>query len=167
MDGVRDDMGIETNYSNPKIHVPEPERKNRVIKDRFLIAYYLLPYENIPMIMIYHLVMNVTRSLNMFPAKVGVPDHYSPHTILSQMNWDYNKHCWVEFGAYVQESQAHDPNNTNRLRKLDVIYLCLGHKIMDLRPGQFITRPKLLDITITDVVIKAVEKWRRSKDLSH
>ena len=38
---------------------------------------------------------------------------------------------------------------------------------MDLRMGKLITRPKLVEITITHVVIKAVEKWLKSKDLSH
>ena len=83
------------------------------------------------------------------------------------MNLDYNKHLQVEFGSYVQVSQVNNPNNTNRLRTFNVIYLYPGHHIMDLRTGQFITRPKLLEIPITDVVINAVEKWRRSKDLSH
>ena len=38
---------------------------------------------------------------------------------------------------------------------------------MDLRTIQLITRPKLVDISITDVVIKAVEKWRRVRTLIH
>ena len=38
MDEVRNDMGIEMNYANPDDHVPEAERKNRVIKYKFRIA---------------------------------------------------------------------------------------------------------------------------------
>ena len=34
------EMGIEMNYANPYDHVPEADRNNRVIKERFLIAYY-------------------------------------------------------------------------------------------------------------------------------
>ena len=47
--------------------------------------------------------------------------------------------------------------------KFDGIYLCPapnfqgGHKIMDLHMGQFITRPKVVQITIIDVVINDVE----------
>ena len=74
--------------------------------------------------MIRHLAMNVTQTLNLFPAKVGVSDHYSPHIILLQKNWDYLKKNKVELSAYVQESRANDPNNTNNKRKLDGIYLC-------------------------------------------
>ena len=32
---VSDEMGIEINYENPDDHVPEAERKNRGIKERF------------------------------------------------------------------------------------------------------------------------------------
>ena len=46
--------------------------------------------------------MDVTQDLNTFPVKLGVPDNYIPHTIMSHINWGYNKHCQVEFGAYVQ-----------------------------------------------------------------
>ena len=44
--------------------------------------------------------------------------------IMSQMNWGYNKHFQFEFGDYGQASQVNDPNNTNRTRTLDGIYLC-------------------------------------------
>ena len=86
MDEVSYDMRIEINYQNPYDHVPEAERNNIVIKDRFRIAYYQLPYKNTPRILIRHFPMNVTQYLNMFPVKVGASAHYIPHTILSQSN---------------------------------------------------------------------------------
>ena len=150
MDEVRNDMGMETNYYNPDNHVPEAERNNRVINYRFRIAYYPLPYKNIPRIMICHLVMNVTQNLNIFPTKRGVLSHYSPHMIVSQSNWGYNKHWHAEFGAYVNSSQVNDPKNTDLPRTLDGIYLCPApnfqgrHHIMDLWIGQFNTIPKLV-----------------------
>ena len=36
---------------------------------------------------------------------------------------------------------------------------------MNIRMGQIITRPKVVDIPITDVGINAVEKWLRSRYL--
>ena len=85
--------------------------------------------------------------------------HYTPHTILSKRNWDYNKHCQVEFVAYIQASQVNEPNNNNRPRTLDGIYLCPapnsqgGHHIMGMQMVQYITGPKLFEIPITYVVI--------------
>ena len=113
--------------------------------------------------MICHLAMNVMQNL-IFPAKgVGVA-HYSPHTILSKSNWDYNKIFQVGFGAYVQASQVNDPKNTNCSRTLDGIYLCPApnvqgiHQIMVLRMGKFITIPKVVEIPTTFVVINSVDK---------
>ena len=36
MDEVRDEMGIEMNYSNIDYHVTEAEKNKNVIKERFL-----------------------------------------------------------------------------------------------------------------------------------
>ena len=51
--------------------------------------------------MIHYLAMNVAQNLNLFPAKGRVLGDYIPHMILSHRNWDYNKHHWVELGAYI------------------------------------------------------------------
>ena len=63
-------MRIEMNCENTEGNVPEEDRNNRVIIERFKIAYYRFPYEKIPIIMIRHLAMNSTRNLNLFPSKV-------------------------------------------------------------------------------------------------
>ena len=71
-----------------------------------------------PMIMISHLAMNMRQILNMFPSKGGFLAHYNSHIIMSQRNWDYNKHYHVEFGTYVQASQVNYPKNINLPRHL-------------------------------------------------
>ena len=69
---VSDEMGIEMNYENTEGNFPEAERNNRDIQERFRIVYYWLPYKKISRIMIFHLAMNVTQKLNLFPAKGGL-----------------------------------------------------------------------------------------------
>ena len=70
--------------------------------------------------------------------------------IISQRDWDYNKHYQVDFFSYVQASQVNDTNNTNCPRTLDGIYLRPapnlqgGHHVMDPRTGKLITRPKVV-----------------------
>ena len=55
------------------------------------------------------------------------------------------------------------PNNKNRRRTLDGIYLFPvpnlqgGHQIMNLWTGQMIIRTKVVDISVTDVVINSIE----------
>ena len=82
IDEVISYMGIEMNHENPDNHISEAERNNRVIKERFRMAYYIFIYKNTPIIMISHLVMNAPQSLNLFPAKGRVSAHYIPHIIL-------------------------------------------------------------------------------------
>ena len=45
IDEVADETGIEMNYANPDDHVTEADKSNKVIKERFRIVYYRLPYK--------------------------------------------------------------------------------------------------------------------------
>ena len=47
------------------------------------------------------------------------------------------------------------------------LFFRVENQKMELRMGKLITIPKVVEIPITDVVISDVEKWRRSKYLSH
>ena len=164
MDQVKDDLDIDMNYSNPQDHVPEAERNNRTIKERFRAATHRLPFKKIPKVMIRYLAMVETDHLNYFPVKGGISSFYGPRTILGAPALDYNKHCVIPFGAYVLANHSEDPTNDNTARKLDCIYLRPaknlqgGHELMDLNTGTVITRGgKITEIPITKVVIKAVE----------
>ena len=77
--------------------VPEAERNNQTIKERYRSAYQRLPYKNIPRIMVETLVMESAKKLNFFPPKGGVSQYYSPRMLLHQKKLDYFKHCNHEF----------------------------------------------------------------------
>ena len=164
MDQVRDDLDVVMNYTNASDHVPEAERNNRTIKERIRATYHRLPYKAIPCVMIRYLAMVCTTKLNFFPVKGGVSQYYSPRMILNQTNLDYNKHCVIPFGTYVQANHETNPTNTNAPRTLDMIYLCPmdnirgGHELMDLNSGRVITRQKVTGIAVTELVIKAIEQ---------
>ncbi|WP_288992819.1 polyprotein of Ty1/Copia retrotransposon [uncultured Marinobacter sp.] len=163
MEKVDDDLDVNMNFTNAQDHVPEAERNNRTIKERIRAAYHRLPYKAIPRIMIRYLAMIQANQLNLFPVKGGVSSYYSPRMILNQTNLDYNKHCVVPFGAYVQANHESSKTSSNVQRTLDAIYLRPtqnqqgGHELMDLNSGQLITRNIVHEIPVTDVVIKAVE----------
>jgi hypothetical protein len=123
MNKVKDDLDIEMNFTNAQDHVPEAERNNRTIKERIRAGYHRLPYKAIPRIMIRYLAMNQTNQLNMFPVKGGVSTYYSPRMLLNQSNIDYNKHCTMPFGAFVQANHESKKTNSNVTRTLDAIYL--------------------------------------------
>ena len=163
MDPVADEMDAEMIYSAPDQHVPDIERNNRVLKERFRIAYYRLPYTKIPRIMIRYLAMICARQLNLFSAKHGVSSYYSPHMIVTGRNFDYEKQCVCEFGTYVQGTAA--TTNTNLSRTVDAIYLRPansiqgGHELMNLSTGKLITCAKVKPVAMTDLVLQAVENF--------
>ena len=163
MDKVSDNLDIDVNLATAGEHVPEAERNNRTIQERIRATYHNLPYAMIPKIMLRYLALISTEQLNMFPAKGGISPYYSPHVILTGKVIDYNKHCQVPFGAYVQANNEPSPTNTNAPRTIDCIYLRPfpnlqgGHELMDLRSGRVITRRRITEVPVTELVIQAVE----------
>jgi hypothetical protein len=163
MEKVGNDLDVNMNLTNAQDHVPEAEWNNQMIKEWIWATYYCLPYKEIPRIMIHYLAMIQTNQLNFLSVKGGVSSYYSPHMILSPANLDYTKHFVVPFGAYVQANHESVKTASNVTRTLDAIYLRPaqnqqgGHELMDLNGGQLITRNIIHEITVTNVVIKAVE----------
>ncbi len=112
MDPVCDDMDIEMEYSNVGDHVPAAERKNRMIKEMFRVRFHQTGYTTMPHVMIVSLCEYGTKMLNMFPARHGISDYYSPAVIVTGRELDYEKHCACEFSTYVQAGQDTNPRNT-------------------------------------------------------
>jgi hypothetical protein len=115
----------------------------------------------IPKTMLKYLAMISTAQLNYFPAKGGISPYFSSHAILTGKTSDYEKHCKIPFGAYVQANN--EPTNTIAPRTIDCIYLRPvaniqgGHELMDLRTGRVITRRRVTEIPVTELIIQAVE----------
>ena len=95
-------MDATINCDNPVEHVPEIEKNNRAVKERYRAQYYRLPFQNIPKFMIKYLAFEVIIKSNYFPVKGGLSPYYSPQTIADQQHLDYNKHFTIPFGAFIQ-----------------------------------------------------------------
>jgi hypothetical protein len=86
---------------------------------------------------------------------------------------DYAKHCTVPFGASVQANHETNQTNSNASQTLDVIYLRPvnsmqgGHELYVLNSGREITRARVTQIPVTDVVVKSIELLQRIKVSSH
>jgi len=171
MDDVKDDLDVTMNYPPAGAHVPEAERNNRTIGERIRSTYHNLPYKAIPKIMLQHLAMICADRLNWFPAKGGASPYYSPHVIMTHQDLDYEKHCQVPFGAYVQAYQENNPTNTNAPRTIDAVYLRPmknkqgGHEVMNLATGRVVTAMKVFEKPVTDFVIKAVEAMAAEQNI--
>ena len=113
--------------------------------------------------MIKYLALISTRMLNFFPVKGGILKYYSPNMIMNKSRLDYDKHCKVQFGAYVQAYRETQPKNSQDARTIDAVYLRPtdnqqgGHEVLNLNTGRVITTLTVTEIPVTEVVIKAVE----------
>jgi hypothetical protein len=137
------------NFTIALDHVPEAERNNRNFRERVQAAYHRLPYKALPRQLIRYLVTTQASKLNLFPAKGGISLYYSPRTKLGLPPLDYDKHCVVPFGAYVQANHETNQTNSNAARTIDAIYLQPalntqgGHELYDLNSNRVITRARV------------------------
>jgi hypothetical protein len=158
MDKAKDDLGVCMNFTNALDHVPEAERNNRTIKEQVWAADHRLPYKALPQQLIRYMVQTQASQLNLFPANGGISPYYRPRTILGLSTLDYVKHCTVPFGAYVQANHKANQISSNASQTIDAIYLQPvnsmqgGHELYDLNSGRVITRARVTQIPVWDVV---------------
>ena len=77
------------NLESTNEHVPEIERKIRVVKEICRAARHGLPFQRIPKLLTIHIVFQTVKLLNFFPTKGGISDTLIPKTIMSSEILDY------------------------------------------------------------------------------
>ena len=100
-------------------HVPEVERYNHTIKERVREIHAMLPFQHLPPVFIIKMVYSSVFWRNIFALKGGVSKTQSPSKIGLNHKLNYNAHCKVEFGKYVQTHREH--NNDMKSRTLGAI----------------------------------------------
>ncbi len=83
-----------------------------------------MPFNKVPTHMVVELVHLSVFWLNTFPATDGISKTMSPRTIIFGSKIDFNKHCKIEFGAYVQTHEEH--NNSMATRTTGATGRCLN-----------------------------------------
>jgi hypothetical protein len=160
---LRDDIhGVLLNTTATSEHVPEIERQIRVIKERARAIRSTLPFKKMPNRMIVELINFVVLWLNDFPPSSGVSKIYSPRTIMTGTTLDYNKHCKLSFGAYVEMHEMNTPTNTEKKGR---VRQYLGptanfqgsYKFLCLRTGRRITRKQFRELPMPATVIEAID----------
>jgi hypothetical protein len=156
--------GPMVNLASANKHVPEIERRIRVVKERCGATRQRLPFERIPKLMTIHIVLNVVKLLNFFPNKGGVSDTLSPNTIMSGETLDFKKHLSLQIGKYCQVHEEDTPQNSQVDRTKGAISLDPsgnlqgGFKFMALNSGKKIVRRSWDVIPMLDVVINRVNE---------
>ena len=103
--------------------------------------------------------------LNMFPAKSRVSPDLSPRAIITGLEADYNKHCKLEFGSYVQTHEEHD--NSMKSRTTGAIGLRPtgnsqgGYYFYSLSTARILRRKHWTELPIPDDVIQRVSTLAR------
>ena len=118
---VEEKLNVQLQCVYADAHAPEAKRNIRTLKETFRAEFHRLPFQAIPKIMIQYLALRCAMTLNFFPVKGGISDHYSPHMILNQENINYKRHLSIPFGSYVQMPE--ETTNTPKARMVDAIYL--------------------------------------------
>ena len=113
--------GISGNICGEGEHVPAIERHIRTIKERCRCVMNTLPFKKIPPRMTAEMVGAMVFWLNCFPPSRGVSRVLSPRQLVIGEHIDYNKHCLLEFGTYVQTHDEHD--NSMKARTTGAIAL--------------------------------------------
>ena len=103
-------------------HVLEIEWYIRTLKDRTRSAVNVLPFKNLPRMVLIHLPKNCMLWLNAFPAADGVSSVLSPQFLLTGWELSFDKLTVLEFRSYFQTHEEH----SNGMEPRTMGAICLG-----------------------------------------
>ncbi len=104
----------DLNTSSNGEHVPEIECYISTVKERAQCVWNTMPFKKVLTCMVVELVHLSVFWLNTFPATDGILAILSHRAIVIGTQVDYNKHCKIEFGAYIQTHEEHDNSMATR-----------------------------------------------------
>jgi hypothetical protein len=126
----------------------------------------MTPFDCFPPRMLIEMVFLNVFWLNAFPHKLGVSQTLSRlRTIVTGQTVDYNKHCRIEYGQYVQTHEKH--NNWMTPRTIGALALCPtgnlqgGYYFYSLMSGQRLHRTHWTELPMPDEVRDRVHALAR------
>ena len=100
--------------------------------------------------------------LNMFLRKGGISQTKSPRTLLTGLTMNYNRHCRLEFGEYVQTHEEHDnslnPHTIGALALRPTGNVQGGYFFFSLTTGKVINQMHSTTIPMPQEVIDRVKR---------
>ena len=100
-------------------YISKVERFHEVIKERCRCYFAMLPFDNLPRMMVVHLMKTVMFCINAFAWLKGA--FLSPLSIAEGTVLDFNLHFRVIFGEFMQACEG--STNTMKQRMIDAIAL--------------------------------------------
>ena len=114
---------MNLNTTSASEHVVEIERFIRVVKERTRAKQSQHPFKALLRLIVTKMIKDNITWLNNFPTTGGMITTCSPQTIMLGPKFDYNRHCKVELGAYVQTHDEPSPSNSIQERTTGAIAL--------------------------------------------
>ena len=162
MDPILNSLNLKLEHPAAQSHANHAERNIRHLEERVRCAWHSTPVLLLPKQAIIQLVLDVTAKLDLFPAKQGISQMYSPRQILTGKVLDY-KHLLYTFGSFCLAHDRPEPSNNNEPRGLECLYMrpildnsTGGHIFLDLHSWRLITRQHLTVLPMPDRVIEIV-----------
>jgi len=155
--------GITLNIVTRGEHVPEVERYIRTVKERTRSVYNSLPFKRFPTKLIVEIVYAQIFWLNSFPSDSGLSRTQSPRVLMTGTGIDYNLHCRLECGSYVQTHEEHGNNMAPRtigalaLRPTGNVQG--GFYFYNLATGCIISRRRWTSLPMPVEIINVVHEW--------
>jgi hypothetical protein len=154
---------LAINTTAVKEHVPEVERKIRLINERGRVILNTLPFKRMPRLMLIELIYHVVLWLNAFQAKSVVSETLSPRKIVYRHKLDFAKHCRLPFGTYCEVHN--EPTPTNSMVTCSTPVIVLGptgnlqgtYKFFSLAMGKKVKQCVFTPYPMPDLVIKKVK----------
>jgi len=163
--GALASMGIALNATSESEHAPVIERYIRTVKERVRSTYNALPFLHYPPRLIVEMVYASVFWMNTFPPHSGASIALSPRTIITGQAVDYERHCQLEFGSYVQVHESHD--NTMSARTSGALALRPsgnaqgGHYFYSLNTGCVLSRARWTPMPMPNEIITRVHALAR------
>lgn len=140
------------------------ERAIRTIKERTRCSWQDLPYERFPNALKKALVCDTGRTYSMFPHPDGVSEVFSPHTLVTGIPFDYDRHARVRVGGYYEVHLHPDPTNTMEPRTIWGVALgpqdliTRSWNFLSLETGSIRHSTSWTELPITQAVIDRVHE---------
>jgi hypothetical protein len=162
---------LAINTTAAREHVPEVERKIRLIKEQGRGILNTLPFKKMPRLMLIELVYHMVLWLNAFPAKSGVSKTLSPRKIVYRHKLDFAKHYKSPFRTYCKVHN--NPTCTDTMATCSTPAIVLGpmgnlqgtYKFLSLATGKKVKRRGFTPYPMPDLIIKKVEAYGKSTAL--
>jgi hypothetical protein len=101
-------LHISLNTVSNNKHFPDIEQHIQTMKEQTRSTWNMLPFKRMPTRLTIKMVSASMFWWNSFPPEGGVSETLSPRAIVVGMEIDFNKHCQLEFGTYVQTHKQSD-----------------------------------------------------------